>query len=721
MHDFIIFTIGGLATASIYAITASGLTLTYATTGIFNWSHGAIGMLAAYAYWQMHIGWGWPTLVSFAVCLFVLAPLLGIILEVGVMRRLEGTSEAAKLVVTLALALSMVGIAQWIWDPQTYRALPPLFAGDTLVIGAIRISYNDVVVLAVALAVAIGLRLLLYRTRAGVTMRASVDDRTLTTLNGASSVRSARSAWVVGCVLAALAGILVAPTVTLSATALTLIIVDAYAASVIGRLRSIPMTFLGAIILGLAVSYSVAYLPANSYVQGFEGAVPAVVLFVSLLLLPQSRLRGHGLLRSRELALVPTWRGTAIFGAAVVLFTVMVATVVSQSDLYSLDRVWGLAIVGLSLVPVVGYAGRLSLCQMTFAGIGAIVVGHLGGNPLSILAAAGICSIAGVLVALPALRLSGIYFALSTAAFATAMDAWVFPLPAFDLFGHQFAPFGSGSLNFVPFHIGGWSLTSKEGQFIVGAVVFVLLAALVVLVRRSEFGSRLFAFKDSPVACATLGMNTRLLPIAVFAISAAIAGVGGALYGEALGSAAPDIYQFLTGLTVLLTMVVAGIGAVGAGVGTGYFLGGPTLTNFFPSLTQLQTVLVGGSAVGVGTSPNGLISSGLRPVWSSVVRRRALFGAVILAVFLLWGLRLAGVIANWTFAWALFAIVLVCSVVPYALDRRRGDAPAAFGMPALVSSHPAGPGSADTSFAPQDLTPMREQESTIAGTGTHGA
>jgi branched-chain amino acid transport system permease protein len=721
MHDFIIFTIGGLATASIYAITASGLTLTYATTGIFNWSHGAIGMLAAYAYWQMHIGWGWPTLVSFAVCLFVLAPILGIALEVGVMRRLEGTSEAAKLVVTLALALSMVGIAQWVWDPQTYRALPPLFAGDTLVIGAIRISYNDVVVLAVALAVAIGLRLLLYRTRMGVTMRASVDDRTLTTLNGASSVRSARSAWVVGCILAALAGILVAPTVTLSATALTLLIVDAYAASVIGRLRSIPMTFVGAVILGLAVSYSVAYLPANSYVQGFEGAVPAVVLFVSLLLLPQSRLRGHGLLRSRELALVPTWRGTAIFGVGVVLFSVIVATVVSQSDLYSLDRVWGLAIVGLSLVPVVGYAGRLSLCQMTFAGIGAIVVGHLGGNPLSLLAAAGICSVAGVLVALPALRLSGIYFALSTAAFATAMDAWVFPLPAFDLFGHQFAPFGSGSLNFVNFHIGGWVLSSKEAQFIVGAVVFVVLAALVVLVRRSEFGSRLFAFKDSPVACATLGMNTRLLPIAVFAISAAIAGVGGALYGEALGSAAPDIYQFLTGLTVLLTMVVAGIGAVGAGVGTGYFLGGPTLTNFFPSLTQLQTVLVGGSAVGVGTSPNGLIPSGLRPAWSSVVRRRALLVAVILAVLFLWVLRLTGVIANWPFAWAMIAIAAFGTIVPYSMDRRRGDAPAAFGLPALVRAGPTGPAPSGAPLVLEGLSPLPGPASTTAGTGSHGA
>ena len=722
MHDFIIFTIGGLATASIYAITASGLTLTYATTGIFNWSHGAIGMLAAFAYWQMHEGWGWNTLLCFAICLLVLAPLLGILLEAGVMRRLEGTSEAAKLVVTLALALAMVGIAEWVWDPGTYRALPPLFSGDTLVLGPIRISYNDVVVLGVALVVALGLRLLLYRSRLGVTMRASVDDRSLITLNGASGVRTARSAWIVGCMLAALAGILVAPTVSLSATALTLLIVDAYAASVIGRLRSIPMTFVGAVILGLAVSYSVAYLPQNPYIQGFAGAVPAIVLFVALLMLPQSRLRGHRLLRSRELALVPTWRGTAIFGVGVVVVAVMVATVVAQSDLYSLDRVWGLAIIGLSLVPVVGYAGRLSLCQMTFAGIGAIVVGHLGGggNPLSILAAAGVCAVAGVLVALPALRLSGIYFALSTAAFATAMDAWVFPLPAFDLFGHQFAPFGSGSLTFAPFRLFGWDLASKETQFVVGSVVFVALVCLVVLVRRSDFGSQLFAFKDSPAACATLGMNTRLLPIAVFAFSAAIAGIGGALYGQALGSTAPDIFQFFTGLSVLLTMVIVGIGSVGAGVGTGYFLGGPTLTNFFPSLVQLQTVLVGGSAVGVGTSPNGMIPSGLRPVWSSVVRRRALLVAVIVAVFGLWALRLGGVIGNWTMAWALIAIAVLGSSVPYAIDRRHGDAPAAFGMPAVSSGRTASP-AAPPPMELSGLAPVKDAGSTTAGTGSHGA
>jgi hypothetical protein len=123
--------------------------------------------------------------------------------------------------------------------------------------------------------------------------------------------------------------------------------------------------------------------------------------------------------------------------------------------------------------------------------------------------------------------------------------------------------------------------------------------------------------------------------------------------------------------------------------------------------------------VGVGTSPNGLIASGLRPVWSSVVRRRALFGAVILAVFLLWGLRLAGVIANVPFAWALFAIALVCSFVPYALDRRRGDAPAAFGLPALVPSGPADP-STGGPIALQDLTPMPGPASTTAGMGSRG-
>ena len=683
MHEFIIFTIGGLAAAGIYAITASGLTLTYTTTGIFNWAHGAIGMVCAFAYWQMSIGWGWPTLISILVCLFVLAPAIGIGIEAAVMRRLEGVSEAAKLVVTLSIALMLLGVAQWIWSPTTYRALPPLFHNDTLVLGSIRISYNDVTVLILALVVAIGLRLFLYRTRMGVTMRASVDDRTLTSLNGSSANTNARNAWIIGSMLAALAGILVAPTLTLSASALTLLIVNAYAASVIGRLRSIPMTFVGAIILGLSIAYSVAYLPQNPYIQGFENAVPAIILFIALLVLPQSRLRGHRQLRSRELAFRPTWNGTALFCAGTIIVAVFLATTVGKADMFSLNRMWGLAIVGLSVIPIVGYAGRLSLCQMTFAGIGATMVGHLGarGNPLSLLAAAGVCAVIGVIVGIPALRLSGIYFALATAAFAITMDNWVFPLPAFNLFGHPYAPFGSGSLVFAPFHIGSLALNSQKSQFIAGSVAFAILVVLVVALRRSEFGQRLLAMKDSPAACATLGMNGRASLIGVFAFSAALAGVGGGIYSMALGSAAPDVFQFFSGLSVLLVMVIFGITSFGAAGLNGVYQGSPFFTNFFPSLTQLPLVLVGLGGVGVGTTPNGTVPGSIRPVYLSVARRRWLVALMVAVVGVAWTLRLSGAIGNWTMAIILAVDLALFPVPAYVADYRARIAPPAFGLP----------------------------------------
>jgi branched-chain amino acid transport system permease protein len=683
VHDFIIFTIGGLSASGIYAITASGLTLTYTTTGIFNWAHGAIGMICAFAYWQMSIGWGWPTVLSMLLCLFGLAPLIGIGIEALAMRRLEGVSEAAKLVVTLSMAIMFLGIAQWIWGPTTYRALPPLFNNDTLVLGSIRISYDDVTILILALVVAVGLRLFLYRTRMGITMRASVDDRTLTSLNGSSANTNARNAWIIGSMLAALAGILIAPTLSLSASALTLLIVNAYAASVIGRLRSIPMTFVGAIILGLSIAYSVAYLPQTPYLQGFENAVPAIILFVALLVLPQSRLRGHRQLRSREFAFRPTWSGTGIFCAGVVITGIFLATVVSTSDLFSLNRMWGLAIVGLSIIPIVGYAGRLSLCQLTFAGIGASVVGHLGaqGNPLSLFAAAGVCAAVGVLVAIPALRLSGIYFALATAAFAITMDNWVFVLPTFNLFGHPYAPFGSGSLVFAPFRVGSFALTSKTSQFIAGSVAFAILTAVVVAVRRSEFGQRLLAMKDSPAACATLGMNGRASMVGVFAFSAAVAGVGGGIYGMALGSAAPDVFQFFSGLTVLLVMVVMGITSAGAAVTGGLYQGSPIFTNLIPNLTQLPLVLVGLAGLGVGTTPNGTIPGSVRPVWLSVLRRRWLLGFIVAVAAVAWALRLAGVIGNWTMTTIMLVDLIALPAPAYIVDYRANDAPPAFGLP----------------------------------------
>ncbi|HEV3226474.1 MAG TPA: ABC transporter permease, partial [Acidimicrobiales bacterium] len=388
MQHFLLLTITGLCTAGIFAIAASGLVLTYTTTGVFNFAHGAIGMLGAFTYWQLHVHFGLPTWLSVLLVLLVIAPALGAFLEVSIMRRLQGTSEATQLVVSVSLLAAALSLGLLIWSPQEAHPITRFWEGSNLDILGVSISWHQAFSFLVAVVVAIGLRLLLYRTRAGVTMRAAVDDRPLAALNGARPDRSAMLAWAIGCSLAALAGILTAADLTgLQHLLLTLLIVNAYAAAMIGRLRSLPLTFLGAVILGLADAYGNGYLPkGNAYFSGFRPAIPVVILFLVLLVLPQSRLRGHAAARTREWFPLPTYRGSVTAAGLLLLAVGVVSTLVTDADALQLTRLFGFAIIALSLVPLVGYGGQISLCQMSFAGIGAVVMAHNGaaGQPLTL-------------------------------------------------------------------------------------------------------------------------------------------------------------------------------------------------------------------------------------------------------------------------------------------------------------------------------------------------
>ncbi|MDX6234008.1 MAG: branched-chain amino acid transport system permease protein livM, partial [Nocardioidaceae bacterium] len=295
MQELFSLTIIGLCTASIFALAASGLVLTYTTTGVFNFAHGAIGMLGAFAYWQLNSEWGWPALPSMALVLLVLAPALGFAIERGIMRGLSDAPETTRMVVSISLLVALLGIGMWIWSPQDPHPTSLLFPGRKVRIFDVSISWHQGLAFLLAGMVALGLRLLLYRTRVGLDMRASVDSRPLAMLHGARPDRAATLAWSIGCSLAALAGILTAPlSGSLSHTTLTLLIVNAYAAAMIGRLRSMPMTFVGAVILGLGDSYAIGYIPSdNQYFSTFRFALPVLILFVVLLVLPQPTLPTH--------------------------------------------------------------------------------------------------------------------------------------------------------------------------------------------------------------------------------------------------------------------------------------------------------------------------------------------------------------------------------------------------------------------------------------------
>ena len=297
MSEFFQFTVIGIAVGAAYAILATGLVVTYTTSGVFNFAHGAVGMVAAFSYWEMQQH-HWPTALSLVVILLVGAPLFGALVEWLFMRRMYGASAERPIMVTLGLLVILLGAGTLIWSASTARTLHPIVAGTFTLFG-VELGWQNVVLLVVAIAVAVALRLLFRQSRLGIGMRAVVDDPDLLTMAGVSPTRMSRAGWMLGFFLAALAGILIAPTLgpTFTVPTMTLLVVNGYAAAVVGRLRNIPWTFVGALALGLVVTYFEGYAPQH-LPQGvgaeLTAVLPMIFLFIALVALPSVRLRAVG-------------------------------------------------------------------------------------------------------------------------------------------------------------------------------------------------------------------------------------------------------------------------------------------------------------------------------------------------------------------------------------------------------------------------------------------
>ena len=670
MDQFLAYGVVGLSTAAIYAVISGGLVVTYTTTGVFNFAHGAAGMFSAFMYWQLSVGWGWPVWLSLLVILGIGAPLFGLAIELA-MRPAQALGEAEKLVMTVALLSGLMAMARWIWNPTEARSLTPFFADRTPfhIFGA-TVTWHQALTMVVAVAVAVGLRVLLLQTRTGAEMRATVDDRALVGLTGADPLRANRIAWILGIELAAVGGILIAPAVALDATALSLLIVSAYAAAIFGRLRSLPLTFLGAIVVGCMESYLAGYLPQNDYLPGLRLAAPAILLLLALLLFPHGRLRG----RDRQLSPVPlpTLRGTWFLAAVIVLFGVILATVLSESDLMSYGQIFAIGVIALSYVPLAGFAGQISLCQISLAAIGAIVCARFGGDGQwwAILLAAVIAGVIGAVIAVPALRLSGVYLALGTAAIAVIFDRWIFTLPSFEIAGVRISLFDQGSIEVSGPSLFGLAIDTPARVTIFGAVVLALVTVAVAMLRRGRLGRRLIALRDSEAAFATLGGNLLAGKLIVFGLSSAIAGLGGALYGMSLQSATPDQFSFIAGLPIFLVVVLAGLGSVGAGLFTGAGLAGPihAIGALWPSIREMSQALpaIGAVAFGAKAVQEGGIAE-LRKRWNAAFDDNVAMGALVLWTLLAWLLRLTDVVNGYVFT---LLLALAVPLIPAFAGRR---------------------------------------------------
>ena len=305
MHLFLEYTILGLVTGAVYGIAASGLVLTYTTSGIFNFAQGAMAMLAAFTYWQFRYGWNWPAPLALFAVIVVLGAAAGHWSSTAASCAGCGeTAEVTKIVVTIGIMLGLIALAQWIWNPGVPRTDNLFFGGAAkFQVFGVYVTDHEAIALGCGVLIAVGIRLLFTSTRTGVAMRAVVDSPELLQLNGGRPERLAAFSWALGGALAALAGILITPISggTLDVHVLTLLVLDSIAAAMFGRLRSIWRTFVGALALGLAGTYVLGYFPETwSWASNFRIALPMIVLFVVLIVLPQERLRGATLLRTRE-------------------------------------------------------------------------------------------------------------------------------------------------------------------------------------------------------------------------------------------------------------------------------------------------------------------------------------------------------------------------------------------------------------------------------------
>ena len=184
---------------------------------------------------------------------------------------------------------------------------------------------HQLISLGCGLAIAVGLAVMLRATRTGIDMRAIVDSRHLLMMCGGRPDRVGVISWSIGSSLAALAGILIAPTLQLSVVPLTLMVVNAYAAAVIGRLRSLPLTFLGALLIGLADSYGIGYLPMDiRWLSSIRPAIPVIVLFVALLLVPHATPRRYPL-TGKEWLPAPSYLRVALGVVSLLVLAVAVA------------------------------------------------------------------------------------------------------------------------------------------------------------------------------------------------------------------------------------------------------------------------------------------------------------------------------------------------------------------------------------------------------------
>jgi branched-chain amino acid transport system permease protein len=630
------YIIAGLVIGGIYAIAAAGLTVTYASAGILNFSFGALAYFVARFFYWLHSQHHWGLLPAALVALFVLGPLLGVFLYLVLFRILLLASTLIKIVATLGVSVCVPPLATLLFGNATIVEAPGLAPEPVSVYHflGVPVTMDQIIDYCCVLAVVILGFVVLRYTDVGLRVRAMVDSPAMTSLSGSNPISVSIGVWAVSVFLAGLVGVLAAPVIGLDPTAYTLLMASAFAAVVAARLRNVPVAVAVGLVIGIADSLLQDYLPPSSsftaaVIPSIPFAVTAIFLVYHLIrygradesegvggaldraILPHGGDRptarsAAGAPRARPstphplplLSSLPLHWLPAVFGIAVLC----VAAFTLQSFWVGLlAQGVAYAVIFLAFTLVVGEGGMIWACEVTFAGIGAVAAAQFAtSHGWPVLAAVGaggiIAAPVGLLIGLLTIRMGGLYVTLVTLMFGLLMDNLVFTRTIFTQNGIG-----------VTMPSPSFATTSRALLFL-GLGIFCVVSLLIVNVRRSTTGLALNAVRSSEAGSKTIGLSVLQMKLLVAGVAAFVAAVGGVILAMNQESALPANYATLGGIVWLAVLVTAGIRSNMAALVAGMMftvLPGIAIEYLPGAWGQVPPVLFGLGAILVAKNPDG--------------------------------------------------------------------------------------------------------------------
>jgi branched-chain amino acid transport system permease protein len=649
------YILAGLVLGGIYAISASSMVVTYVSAGVLNFAFGAIAFFVARLYYYLEIQQGWSVAPAGIVAIVVFAPLLGVAFYFLLFRFLTQASALTKVVATIGLSVTIPAAAELIFGNQPILTSPGLAPQPVSVyhVAGTAVTMDQIIAYAcVAAVLAVGIYVLRW-TSTGLKVRATVDSEAMTSLSGISPGRVAVGVWAASTFLAGLAGVLAAPILNVSSVDnYTLLTASAFAAVVAARLRSLPIAVIVGLLMGVIGSLLQWWLPASSKWSGdIISSIPFGIVFVFLIFYSWRGSVGgehSGGPLDRAIRVEPvavsdpgawTERRThrpvaARFGIWVVglaprnpflIIAAILPLVLTGYRVGLVGEALAMGIIFLSYTLLTGEGGMISLCQISFAGVGAIATGQLATVYhlpvlLGVLVGGLVAAVGGFIVGALTVRMGNLYIALVTLTVGLLLSSVVFQVD-------RFVQLGVGvTVNPPDFATGNRSFAYLM------LVVFVLVSAIVVVIRRSTTGLVLGALRDSETGARASGVNVVWMKIGVFSLAALLAGVGGGFLAIYAGTALPTSYDAITGLVWFAVLVTNGTRTNNAALASALFF--VFLPDIFTSYLPVRwgpvpDLLFGLGAVLLARNPGGVIALNGRQLRGAA---RAAFGLVHRAV-----------------------------------------------------------------------------------------